>query len=166
MPGSASAGGSAGPSRPGVTGGRADGTLGGGAPARRPPQIDVLDSTWIGAAPQAVAAAVAEPSNWRRWWPDLDLEVQEWRGAKGVRWRVRPGPDGLIGSMEIWLEPDRDGVVLHYFLRLDPAAGGELSVRQREQIAHRHRTRAKQSFWELADRLDPGRLARVSRGRS
>jgi hypothetical protein len=39
------------------------------------------------------------------------------RGVKGVQWSVR---GALVGSMEIWLEPVGDGVVLHWFLRADP----------------------------------------------
>ena len=125
------------------------------------PDVDVVDSTWIGARPATVAAVVAEPSNWRRWWPDLLLEVDEWRGDKGVRWTVRAPKHGAAGTMEVWLEPAADGVVAHYFLRLD-GAGGPLSRRRRERCADRHRRRVKQVFWALGDRLDPGRLARVA----
>jgi hypothetical protein len=126
------------------------------------PEVDVVDSTWIGAAHPAVAAAVADPLNWRRWWPGLDLVVSEARGLKGVRWIVRPGRDRTRGTMEIWLEPAFDGVVLHYFLRLESTDGQPVGRGRRQRLAHAHRTRAKRAFWALADQLDPARTARVS----
>ena len=56
-------------------------------------------------------------SSWRRWWPDLRLQVVEDRADKGIRWAVT---GALTGTMEIWLEPSLDGVVLHYFLHAEP----------------------------------------------
>jgi hypothetical protein len=129
------------------------------------PAIDVVDSTWFAARPATVAALVADPGNWRRWWPDLTLEVDEWRNEKGVRWLVTSVGGvgrGLAGSAELWLEPMFEGVVAHFFLRLDPVAGTALSRRRRERVADLYRCRTKQSFWALADQLDPGRQARYS----
>jgi hypothetical protein len=126
------------------------------------PAIDVVDSTWIGAAADVVALIVADPANWGRWWPDLDLVVDEQRGEKGVRWTVRPTPSGESGSMEVWLEPAFDGVVLHYFLRLDPTSGRPMRRSRRQRVTDFHRRRVKQAFWALGDQLDPGRTARVS----
>jgi hypothetical protein len=126
------------------------------------PDIDVVDSTWICAAPATVAAVVAQPANWRRWWPDLELVVDEWRGNKGVRWTVRPSRLGAAGSMEIWLEPACDGVVAHYFLRLDAVDGRPMSRRRKVAAIDAHRRRVKQVLWALGDELDPGRTARVS----
>lgn len=130
------------------------------------PEIDIVDSTWIGARPAALAAVVAEPANWRHWWPDLDLDVHEWRGAKGMRWTVRSARcrhgRGLSGSMEIWLEDVDDGVVAHYFLRLGSSAAPQLSRRQRERTIRAYRVRIKQVLWDVADDLDPARLHRVA----
>lgn len=127
------------------------------------PEIDVLDSTWICAAPARVAAVVADPRNWPRWWPRLHLEVDERRGDKGMRWWVRPSEDrSLEGSMEVWLEPAGDGVVAHYFLRLDGVAGRAVSAPRARRVARRYGTGAKAVFWAIGDRLDPGRLARVA----
>jgi hypothetical protein len=126
------------------------------------PDIDVVDSTWIAARPAAVAAVVSEPANWRRWWPDLDLQVDEWRGEKGVRWTVRRTAAGHVGSMEIWLEAAQDGVIAHYFLRLNAADGGHIGVGRARRVADRHRRRVKQALWRVADDLDPGRIARVA----
>jgi hypothetical protein len=126
------------------------------------PDVDVVDSTWICARPSAVAAIVAQPSNWRRWWPNLVLEVDEWRGDKGVRWTVRAPSFGAVGTMEVWLEPVFDGVVAHYFLRLDSDRDRPLSRRRRARCADAHRRRVKQVFWALGDQLDPSRLTRIA----
>jgi hypothetical protein len=126
------------------------------------PDIDVVDSTWICARPRQVAAVVAEPANWRRWWPDLRLEVDEWRGDKGVRWSAQAPVLRAAGTMEIWLEPEFDGVVVHYFLRLDAGDGRPMPPRRSSAAADAARRRVKQTFWALGDQLDPGRTARVA----
>lgn len=128
----------------------------------RQPHVDVIDSTWIGVAPSAVAPLVADASRWTHWWPDLQLRASEYRGAKGMRWSVGSAEHGrLAGSMEIWLEPVADGVVAHYFLRLH-ATGEAPSVRECERLVHHYRTQTKRAMWGLSDIVDPGRLGRVS----
>jgi hypothetical protein len=119
------------------------------------PQIDVVDETWIAAPPRRVAARLADPRCWRRWWPAFELTVDELRGAEGVRWFVR-GP--ATGSMEVWLEPDLNGVRVHYFLRLDAPAGRRLSQRRAQRTVLAHRRRAKRVFWALKDEVE-GRSA-------
>jgi hypothetical protein len=78
--------------------------------------VDIVDETFVVAAPKVVATAFADPASWRRLWPDLRLEVYMDRGAEGLRWTVR---GALVGTMEVWLEPMLDGTLLHYFLRAD-----------------------------------------------
>jgi hypothetical protein len=130
------------------------------------PEIDVVDSTWIDVLPASLAPIVADPANWRRWWPDLELQVDELRGAKGARWSVPSGRNGTVtGSMEIWLQAVGDGTVVHFFLRLD-GAHGRVSPRERDRIAHTYRVGVKRVLWGIADRLDPGRLARVASPRT
>ena len=58
------------------------------------PEVDVVDATWFGVPPATLATAVADPDNWRHWWPELNLAVDQLRGPKGVRWFVRDGRDG------------------------------------------------------------------------
>ncbi|MGH8860496.1 MAG: polyketide cyclase / dehydrase and lipid transport [Jatrophihabitantaceae bacterium] len=126
------------------------------------PEIDIVDSTWIGVRPVTVAAAIADATNWRRWWPGMDLRVDEWRGPKGVRWSVLTACGGnAAGSMEVWLQSIDDGTVAHFFLRLD-GTRRPLRRRERERIQHTYRRMTKQAFWGVADRLDPGRLARLA----
>ena len=80
------------------------------------PDLDVVDETFIVAPPKLVAAVFADPACWRRFWPDLVLEIYADRGDEGVRWTVR---GAVVGTMEVWLEPMLDGTILHYFLRVD-----------------------------------------------
>src|SRR5215468_840237 len=126
------------------------------------PQIDVVDETWIAAPPHQVAARVADPHCWHSWWPGLTLTVDELRGVEGVRWLVS-GP--VTGSMEVWLEPDRDGVRVHYFLRLDSPNGRRMSARRVRRVVLAHRRRAKRVFWALKDEFEVRRPAGRNAGR-
>jgi hypothetical protein len=131
-----------------------------------PPEIDLVDSTWIDTRPGTLGTVIADPANWPRWWPDLDLAVQQLRGARGVRWTVLSADVGhhqrLSGSMEIWIEDVGAGVVAHYFLRLGDSARPRLSRRRRGRVVRAYRTGIKHVLWAVADELDPGRLGRVA----
>jgi hypothetical protein len=128
----------------------------GGWHARRvsaaPITVHVADDTFVAAAPEVVAAAVHDPARWRRWWPDLEVTSTRDRGVKGHQWLVG-GP--LQGTAEIWLEPWRDGTVLHLFLRLDFARerGDRHARREHERrvLAWKREARA------LKDELERGR---------
>ena len=100
--------------------------------------IQVADETYVAAPGVQVGAAVSNPSSWRRWWPDLRLQVVEDRGEKGIRWKVT---GALTGTMEIWLEPSLDGVVLHYFLHAEPtgAAAWQLAKLNLGKLTHTRR---------------------------
>jgi len=119
-------------------------------------QLDLVDETFVVAAPARVAAAVRDPARWPRWWPDLTLGVFQDRGEQGIRWNVR---GALVGSMEIWLEPYADGVVVHHYVRCDPAGGGPVSARQRR----RRQRHAKAVFWALKDELEGDRAVGLRR---
>ncbi|TDV40406.1 hypothetical protein CLV71_123116 [Actinophytocola oryzae] len=119
----------------------------------------MIDETFLAVPPSSVAAAFADPGAWRRFWPDLDLAVYADRGEEGLRWTVR---GGLVGTMEVWLEPVLDGTVLHYFLRADfpPGATG----RPLKEISRRQRA-AKAVALELKFVLEDGRPPGVAPGR-
>jgi len=114
-------------------------------------ELDVVDETFLAAAPAEVAAAMGRPQRWRRWWPDLRLTVVHDRGPQGVRWSVA---GALRGTMEVWLEPMLDGTVLHHFLRaeLPGASPAELDAQR-----HRRRLTAKAVAFELKAELEHGR---------
>ncbi len=123
-----------------------------------PPALDLVDETFIVVPPATLAAAFADPRAWRRYWPDLELQVYTDRGDKGLRWTVT---GALIGTMEVWLEPVLDGTVLHYFLRATPAGPGgaprELGPRDLRREADRRARAAKDVALELKTILEDGR---------
>ncbi|MCW2524940.1 MAG: polyketide cyclase / dehydrase and lipid transport [Frankiales bacterium] len=121
--------------------------------------MNLVDETWIDAAPPRVAAAVAEPAAWLSWWPGLTLTLTLDRGLQGRQWAAS-GP--WEGSIEIWLEPMLGGVLLHHYLRLRRAESGrgdgDGPLRRRIGPG-RHAERdfawhAKRVFWQLKDELE------------
>lgn len=120
------------------------------------PRFDLVDETFVVAAPAAVAAAIGDPERWRRWWPDLRLSIFQDRAEQGIRWNLA---GALAGSMEVWLEPYGDGVIVHYYLRADPPPGRTFSAGAARREQRRRALRAKQVFWGLKDELEAGRRA-------
>ena len=123
--------------------------------------VQIADETFVAADPARVGAAIGDPANWRRWWPDLRLQVIEDRADKGMRWSVT-GP--LTGTMEIWLEPSLDGVVLHYFLHAEPSgvAAWQLARMNLGKITHRRRVAGKKMAFEVKTTLERSRPVGVS----
>ena len=123
--------------------------------------IQIADQTYIAAAGARVGAALADPSCWRRWWPDLWLEVVEDRADKGIRWVVT---GALTGTMEVWLEPSMDGVVLHYFLHAEPTglAAWQMAKLNLATLTHRRRVAGKKMAFEVKRTLERSRPVGVS----
>ncbi|WP_228000919.1 polyketide cyclase / dehydrase and lipid transport [Nocardia australiensis] len=121
--------------------------------------IQVADQTFVAAPGAAVADVLSGPNNWRRWWPDLALDVREDRGDKGIRWSVS---GALTGTMEVWLEPSLDGVILHYFLHAEPPAQGRIAPRQVLAANRARRVAGKNMSFEVKARLEDGRPAGVA----
>jgi hypothetical protein len=123
--------------------------------------IQIADETFVAADPAEVGRAIADPVSWRRWWPDLRLTVVEDRGAVGHRWTVT---GALIGTMEVWLEPVLDGVVLHYFLHAEPAAAAawQLARMNLPKMNHRRRVAGKNMAFEVKSTLEASRPVGVS----
>jgi hypothetical protein len=124
-----------------------------------PPLVDLADDTYLACAPDVVASVVADERRWRRWWPDLHLITTRDRGPKGRQWAVR---GALVGTMEIWLEPWWDGVVLHLYLRADPIVAeasrrddhdGRWAARERQRRAQQW----KRHVHRLKDELEAAR---------
>jgi hypothetical protein len=122
------------------------------------PSVDVHDETFLAVSPGRVAAVFGDPARCRRFWPQLRLQVYADRGEQGMRWTVH---GGLVGTMEVWLEPVLDGTVLHYFLRADPAGpdGQPQPLTRRAAAAEivRHQLAAKTLAFGLKDELEAGR---------
>lgn len=115
------------------------------------PRIDLIDETFVVASVVRVADQVRDRQRWRSWWPDLRLTVVQDRAEAGVRWNVT---GALIGSMEVWIEPWGDGVIVHYYLRADLARPGRGDARDERRA---RAMRAKQIFWQLKDDLEGDR---------
>jgi hypothetical protein len=124
--------------------------------------IQIADETFVCADPADIGRAVADPGSWRRWWPDLRLVVVEDRGPAGHRWTVT---GALTGTMEIWLEPSFDGVILHYFLHAEPAgaAAHELARMNLPKMVHKRRVAGKDMAFEVKRTLEQKRPVGVSR---
>lgn len=123
--------------------------------AHRMSSVQVADQTFVAVPGAAVVEAISSPGRWRVWWPDLRLDVTEDRGDKGIRWSV----DGsLTGTMEVWLEemPVLHGVILHYFLHAEPAAGTSPDLADENR---RRRVAGKAMAFEVKRRLESGRAA-------
>lgn len=124
--------------------------------------VQIADETFVCADPADIGAAVADPSSWRRWWPDLHLTVVEDRGSAGHRWTVA---GALTGTMEVWLEPMMDGAILHYFLHAEPAgvSAHELARLDLAKLNHDRRVAGKKMSFEIKQRLEAHRPVGVSR---
>ena len=120
--------------------------------------IDLADDTFIVGTQEELSAIVHTPQRWKQWWPGLDLVIFMDRGLDGMRWSAVGDP---TGSVEIWLEPVKDGVVVHHYLRLDPADfAGQTTSRLKRRAARsreRYATSWKQSVWALKDAIEGGR---------
>lgn len=114
--------------------------------------VDVIDETFLVVPRSVVAAAFAPPSAWRRFWPDLDLQVYLDRGDQGLRWTVG---GALVGTMEVWLEPVLDGTMLHYFLRAELPDG--VSAKHVSREIRRRQLAAKEVSLGLKMTLEAGR---------
>lgn len=110
-------------------------------------RIDIIDETFIRAAPQVVRASLDDEAWTEQIWPHLSREVTRDRGVKGVRWSVT---GQVVGEMEVWLEPFRDGVVVHHYVR------GTRGPRAPRDVATRHTLRWKRAVHGLKDRLEGG----------
>ena len=124
--------------------------------------IQVADQTFVAADPADVGKAVSDVTKWRRWWPDLRLEVIDDRRDKGIRWAVT---GALTGTMEVWLEPALDGVILNYFLHAEPAgaAAWQLARMDLAKAAHQRRVAGKEMAFEVKTALEASRQVGASR---
>ena len=124
--------------------------------------IQVADETFVAADPADVGRVIADRIGWQRWWPDLRLQVIEDRGAQGHRWTVT---GAVTGTMEIWLEPALDGVLLHYFLHAEPSgvSAWQLAKMNLAKLNHRRRVTGKQMAFEVKRTLEAARPVGVGR---
>jgi len=106
--------------------------------------VDITDDTFIRATPERVRAGLDDASA-QVVWPHLRLHVERDRGVKGVRWVVTGQVDG---EMEVWIEPYRDGAIVHHYVRGTRGAGAP------RDVATRHTLRWKRVVHRLKDSLE------------
>jgi len=118
------------------------------------PTLDISCDDLVVADPAYVAERLGSDTLWRAWWPDLTLTPTERRGLEGVRWAVT---GSAVGTAEWWLEAVRDGVVVHWYLRVDPAepVRGRALVRLQERYVASYR----KHLWRFKDEVEAGRPA-------
>ncbi len=116
------------------------------------PQVDIVDDSFVVGAQAVVAARLRDPGFWRTCWPDVHLKAYHDRGVEGLRWYAS---GMLIGTAELWLEPYRDGTLVHVFLRADPAR--RLSARMIDRLRRRCATSLKVALFDLKDDVEAGR---------
>jgi hypothetical protein len=122
-----------------------------------------MDESFVVADAAELAARFADPALWRDWWPDLTLTVAKNRGSKGIRWTVA---GALAGSAEVWLEPWRDGVIVHWFLRADPVPSPSARrVRRLRESYVRHYKRRVHALKDELERDRPGGTPRADQDR-
>ena len=125
----------------------------------------MADDTFIVADAGVLAALVADPVRTREWWPDLELKLTRDRGRLGREWLAEGSWSGTRwrGSMEIWLEPVLDGVILHHYVRWDPL-GEPLSASRVRRLAARYAYFWKRVVFSVKDEFEAGRQIGESRG--
>ena len=126
------------------------------------PLVDLIDETFLVAPPAAVAVRLGDPGLWQRCWPEVELAVYQDRGLAGLRWTVS---GELSGTAEVWLEPFRDGVVVHCYLRADPVRSGRARGQRRRAAALRRRysESIKRHLNSVKDELERGRAPGTGR---
>jgi ribosome-associated toxin RatA of RatAB toxin-antitoxin module len=118
------------------------------------PSLDISCDDLVVADPAYVAERLGSDTLWREWWPELTLTPSERRGREGVRWAVT---GAAIGTAEWWLEPVRDGVVVHWYLRVDPTRS--TGPRRLRKLQERYVARYRNRIWRFKDEVESGRAA-------
>ena len=108
-------------------------------------RVDIVDETFIRAAPAVIRARFDDEAWAGQVWPHLERTVARDRGVKGVRWTVA---GQVVGEMEVWIEPFWDGAVVHHYVR------GVRGPQGPRDVALRHTLRWKRAVHALKDLLE------------
>ena len=83
-----------------------------------PPAIHILDESFVAASPRRLRTDWCDERSWEQMLPATRLRCYEDRGRLGKRWRLE---GRLRGTAEVWLESLPTGVLVHVYVRADPA---------------------------------------------
>lgn len=122
----------------------------------------IVDETVVRAEPRAVAAAVGDRGRWVAWWPGLQATVVADRGVEGMAWSIA---GELVGTTQVSLAVQEQGVLVRYVLDADPAAPGSTTVprrlpdsphgrRELESLRRRHLLAWQTAVWVLRRELE------------
>ena len=114
-----------------------------------PARVDIIDETYLRAAPAVGRGWFDDDDRLDRLWPHLQRTLVRDRGVKGLRWTV---VGAVVGEMEVWIEPFWDGAIVHHYVR------GERGPGAPPDVAVRHQLRWKRAVHALKDRLEQGTL--------
>ena len=110
---------------------------------RSGPQFDLVDETFV-VAPASALRFLCDERTWARWFPGIRLTCTQDRGLLGKRWSMS---GELVGTAEVWLEGEADGVIVHIYLR----------SRGPGRDPKRYARPLKHYMFEVKDRLEVGR---------
>lgn len=128
------------------------------------PSLEILDETVIVVRREVLASVVADRTRWVAWWPGLQATVVVDRGVEGMRWSVT---GSLVGTSELALVEQADGVLVRYVLTAEPTAPGSRTQprrlsdsphgrRELDALRRRHILAWKATVWALADEFEAG----------
>ena len=106
--------------------------------------MDLTAEAFIAVTPDRARTTLAVGSFWEAFWPGLVLDVTQDRGLRGVRWSVS---GRLSGSAEVWLEPWREAVVVHVYLRAPDR-------RLADRLLRRYDQAMREALFLAKDRLE------------
>ena len=106
--------------------------------------MDLTAEAFIAVTPDRARTTLAVGSFWEAFWPGLVLDVTQDRGLRGVRWSVS---GRLSGSAEVWLEPWREAVVVHVYLRAPDR-------RRADRLLRRYDQAMREALFLAKDRLE------------
>ncbi|MCA1831709.1 MAG: hypothetical protein ABR548_07825 [Actinomycetota bacterium] len=132
------------------------------------------EDVFISAPPPAVFEALELLPRVSSWWRGartsgtserITADIPSFRAGRRVRFEaridgIRPG-EGLVwwldrgelaGRGEFWLEPFKDGTIVHYYLDVDPGPAGRM--RSMPARVRRHRWAVRRGLNDLKDSLE------------
>jgi len=125
------------------------------------PAIHLIDETFVVASAHRVRARWCDEQAWQRLLPGTTLTCFEDRGRRGKRWTLQ---GRLTGTAEVWLEALRTGILVHVYVRADPAR--RLRPGQLRRLNLRTTLSLKQFGFAVKDDAERARPAGHGRGQS